>query len=314
MKSRALDLALELVRSAIAGSGLPAFGLTLLACYELLLAALLLAPGGETGLGAFADEFRVWCFGSDPSTGRVDPAYVMGMTLPPLLVGALLGALWWQPLRAAWARPRALVAPALAAVAVTAAAAAGFASVGIDPPRGPLPFPAEALRTRHPAPHLELTAHDGAPVDLAQLRGRVVLLTAVYASCPHTCPAVLSQARSAVDALEPGEREDLRVIAVTLDAAHDTAPALAALAARHGLAAPLYRLVTGPPERVERTLDAMSIARRRDPATGIIDHANLFILVDRDGHVAYRFTLGDRQRRWLVAALRALLRERGSVG
>jgi len=61
---------LDALRRFITGGGLPAFGLTLLVLWEMLLLALLLAPGGETGLGAFADEFRVWCFGSDPVTGQ----------------------------------------------------------------------------------------------------------------------------------------------------------------------------------------------------------------------------------------------------
>ena len=59
--------------------------------------------------------------------------------------------------------------------------------------------------------------------------------------------------------------------------------------------APLYNLVTGEADEVERVLDDMGVARQRDPETGIIDHASLFILVDRDGKVAYRLGLGERQ-------------------
>jgi protein SCO1/2 len=50
----------------------------------------------------------------------------------------------------------------------------------------------------------------------------------------------------------------------------------------------------------------------RDTDTGLIDHANLFILIDREGRVAYRFTLGERQQDWLGNALRLLLGERNS--
>ncbi len=41
----------------------------------------------------------------------------------------------------------------------------------------------------------------------------------------------------------------------------------------------------------------------------MIDHANLFLLVDRAGRIAYRLTLGERQQRWLTSALEFLLRE-----
>jgi len=46
----------------------------------------------------------------------------------------------------------------------------------------------------------------------------------------------------------------------------------------------------------------------------VIDHANLFLLLDRNGKVAYRLGLGDRQERWLASALRILLQEPTHVG
>jgi cytochrome oxidase Cu insertion factor (SCO1/SenC/PrrC family) len=76
----------------------------------------------------------------------------------------------------------------------------------------------------------------------------------------------------------------------------------------------LYHLVTGDPADVERLLDRMQIARQRDPETGVINHANLFLLVDRDGRIAYRFGLGERQQRWLTSALEILLREETASG
>ena len=103
-------------------------------------------------------------------------------------------------------------------------------------------------------------------------------------------------------------------MAVTLDPEHDSPEVLAGLAEAHGLSAPLYQLLTGEPSEGERVLNEMSIARQRDPETGVIDHANLFLLLDRDGQVAYRLGLGERQERWLVSALRVLLREAPGAG
>lgn len=77
----------------------------------------------------------------------------------------------------------------------------------------------------------------------------------------------------------------------------------------HSLELPVYNLVTGDPAEVERILDEMSVARIRDPETGVIEHPNLFLLLDRDGRLAYRLGLGERQQRWLSAALRVLLGE-----
>ena len=295
------------------GGGFPVFALCLIVFYQLLLLALLLMPAGETGLAAFADEFRVWCFGYDPATGRLQWGYVVGMMTPPLMLGAILVLVWFEPLRTLLRHPAALVAPAGAAALLVAGAAGAFSVLGSTLDRDELPFPAEALRTAHHPPELRLTNQVGERVDLGQLRGKVVMLTGVYASCPHTCPLILAQAKRAIGELAPEEQADLRVVAVTMDPEHDSSEVLAELAGMHGMETPLYNLVTGDANEVERILDAMGITRKRDPKTGVIDHANLFLLVDRDGEVAYRLTLGELQERWLVSALKLLLREPSDV-
>ncbi len=99
-----------------------------------------------------------------------------------------------------------------------------------------------------------------------------------------------------------------------MDPETDSPEVLAQLAKNHGMDAPLFRLVTGEPAEVERVLDRMEIARQRDPETGVISHANLYLLIDRQGRVAYRLGLGERQQRWLVSALRVLLREEAASG
>jgi protein SCO1/2 len=164
------------------------------------------------------------------------------------------------------------------------------------------------------APDFVLTNQMHEPVELAALQGNVVILTAVYASCPHTCPVILSQVKDAIAQLAPEQRDDLRLVAVTMDPDHDSPEILARLAENHGMQAPLYNLVTGESSEVERILDRMQFARERDPETGIISHVNLYLLIDRDGRVAYRLGLGDRQQRWLASALKVLLKEEPASG
>jgi protein SCO1/2 len=244
----------------------------------------------------------------------MDPSYALSLLAPPILLSVVLAMLWREPLRAALARPRTIAFDVGAAALLVGAAASGFVVLGASPAKGELPFPAEELRTSYRAPELRLVDQAGEPVDLAALRGEVVLLTAVYASCPHTCPIILEQARHALDALSPEERARVHVVGVTLDPGHDTPEVLAELAGMLGVERPTYRLVTGPAEEVEHVLDRMDVSRRRDPATGVIDHANVFLVVDPEGRVAYRLTIGERQQRWLVSALRELVREVPNAG
>jgi protein SCO1/2 len=170
-------------------------------------------------------------------------------------------------------------------------------------------FPGARIRTEVPAPSIAVVDHEGRPLTLEALRGRVVMVTGIYATCSLACPMILSQAKRALAELTPEERDAITVVAVTLDPERDDPPRLHALATAQGVAAPAWRLAGGDPRAVNAALDALGITRRRDPETGVIDHASLFLLVDRGGRVAYRFTLGELQERWTVEALRSLVRE-----
>lgn len=293
-----------------ASVGFPLFALSLLAAVELWLLAMLLFPGGDSGLGAFADEFRVWCFGYDPATGELEWAYTAMLFADPLVLGALIAALWYRPLKRSAARIRRVALPLLAAaLAAVAALSFGLLSTAEGPKRGVLPFPAEALRTSFTPPEIDLENQDGSPVTLRDLRGKVVVVTGVYASCGHTCPLLMAQATRALAALAPAERAQIRVLAVTLNPEFDTREVLAAARDRYRVSSPEFQFLTGEPPIVHEILDALQIARVKNPHSGAIDHSNLFILVDKQGKIAYRLTLGERQERWLISALQLLSRE-----
>jgi protein SCO1/2 len=119
----------------------------------------------------------------------------------------------------------------------------------------------------------------------------------------------MAQAKTAVAALSKEQRRDLTIVGITLDPKNDTPERLMQMARGQGVSAPLWNLVTGEPARIERILDLLSVARQRDPETGVIDHSNLFLLVDREGKVAYRLTVGKQQQLWLISALQVLLAE-----
>jgi protein SCO1/2 len=305
---------LEVFRNLLTGAAFPAFALSLLVCWEIFLIAMLLAPADTSGFGAFAEDFRIWCFGYDPATGRTEVAYVMSMIIPQFMIGGFIAFFWWEPLRELSKQPRLIARYLGAAALLVAGASVSFVLTAEQGQRGELPFPAEELRTAYEAPQFALINQLRETVGPAEFKGNVIILTAVYASCPHTCPLILSQAKGAIAELSPEEREGLRLIAVTMDPENDSPDVLQKLAQNHGMQPPLYHLVTGASADVEPLLDRMEIARQRDPETGIINHANLFLLIDRQGRVAYRLGLGERQQRWLTSALRVLLREEAASG
>lgn len=300
----------RIVQTFFASWRFPVLVLSVLLAFKALVLLVLFVPAAPTGFGAFAEEFKVWCFGFDPATGHMESAYVGLALAEPLVIGAVIVGVWWRPLREVLGvRPRAIIPYVGLAALIVAAGASSLLLMKTDARADELPFPAKSLRTALVTPPVALTDHEGEAVSLDALRGRVVMITGVYASCGYACPMILGQARRAVAALAPSERSDLRVLAITLDPDHDGRDQLAQMANAQSVATPTFHLLWGEPRAVDTALDDFAIPRKRDAATGVIDHANLFILVDRRGTIAYRLTLGALQERWLVEALRTLLRE-----
>lgn len=189
----------------------------------LFLLFMLLVPASSDTLGSFAQDFKVWCFGYDPATGTFEWGYVFIFIAQPTVLAAVTAGVWASPLREALAAPRQTLPWVGAAAAFVVASIALM--VALQPParaEGELPFPATSLRTEFAAPTLSLTAQDGSTVDLAALRGQVVMITAIYARCGDTCPMIFAQSKAALAELSPEQRAGVRALAVSLDPERDT--------------------------------------------------------------------------------------------
>ena len=144
----------------------------------------------------------------------------------------------------------------------------------------------------------------------ADLRGRVVLVTGVYAACTTACPEIFLELKKILAELPAPDRSSLSVVALSLNPEYETSALMNLIAEGRGLAYPEFRYANAPkPAAMHDALTRLQFSATRNPQTGVIDHANLFLLVDRSGHIAYRFTLDPRHRAWLRAGLRALLLE-----
>ncbi len=300
-------MALRTIERFFSGWRFPAFAIALLLFTSAWSGVLLAIPAAPTGLGAFAEAFRAWCLAPGDGGGSSVMAFAIFFEL--LSLAALIGFVWNQPLRRQLRQSAGAMAPTVGTAALVALAMAGSLALVRSPAPTRPEFPERELRTALPAPKLRLTNQDGAPVSLSELKGKVVVATAVYARCGLACPRILGQAKRVVAGLSDAQRQDVRVLGITLDPEHDDVAALGALAEAQSVRAPLYQLLTGGEAEVNAALDGFGVERRRVPKTGVIDHSNLFVLIDREGKVAYRFTLDALQEEWMAAGLRALLRD-----
>ncbi|TVR55103.1 MAG: SCO family protein [Puniceicoccaceae bacterium] len=295
------------------GAGLPVFLLTVTVLYEAFLLAVLFAPAGSGPWSRFAVDFKVWCFSYDPRTGGMAWALVWIMLLEPVFITGLVLLVWRRGLGAlltlqGWWRQRGAV---FAAGAVAAAAFGGLYIYGLaDASEADLPpFPGERIRTALEPPAFELTDQAGQTVRLADLRGRVVLVTGIYALCSLSCPEILLELRNLLDGLPPEAREHLSILALSLNPEYDSPLLRARIVSAYNFTHPEFRYLNDEPEAMREILARLQFAHLFNPRTGVIDHANLFILIDADGRIAYRFTLNARTGHWLREAVLQLTAE-----
>lgn len=290
----------------------PVVMISMLVFTMLLLVSVLLIPESASAASAFAEDFKVWCFGYDPTTGEMEWAYVWMFLIQPFFLIGLMLLVWFKPLKEVASQALLKMVPYVAVAFVVVCSMGASFTLLVDSenaPVDPTAFPAERIRTHHTPAPFALTNQDGDTVSLASLQGRVVLITAVYATCGYTCPMILAQTKRAVSQLAEEEKEDLTIIAITLDPEHDTPEVLKRLTNAQEVEAPFFNTLTGSPTDVNEILDRYGFSRSRDPETGIIDHVNLMILIDRGGLIAYRFSLGEQQEHWLTEALHYLIEE-----
>src|SRR5262249_56804710 len=73
-----------------------------------------------------------------------------------------------------------------------------------------------------PAPGFALISQDGAPVALADLRGKVVAVTFIYTSCTDTCPMLTALMVRVQDQLGQDFGERIAFVSITVDPDRDT--------------------------------------------------------------------------------------------
>jgi protein SCO1/2 len=131
-----------------------------------------------------------------------------------------------------------------------------------------------------------LTNHVGAKTKLDVFRGRPVLVSMFYSSCPSACPLLISNIKRIEAALDPAVRSELRVVLVSFDPKHDTPEALRGVIERHGVDASRWMLMTGKDDEIRDVAAVLGIKYRQ--ADGSFNHSSVITLLDRDGVIKLR--------------------------
>jgi protein SCO1/2 len=142
---------------------------------------------------------------------------------------------------------------------------------------------AAVLTPAKPAPPIRLHNYLGQPVNIDSYRGKAVLVTFLYTSCPDICPLITSNLRVALNLMGKAKAAKVQIIAVSVDPRGDTPKAVAAFLARHGMTGRMQYLI-GSAKELARVWKAWGVGSERDAQQPqFINHTGLVYGVTASG-------------------------------
>jgi protein SCO1/2 len=153
--------------------------------------------------------------------------------------------------------------------------------------------PASRSESHGASANFTLTDQDGRPFQLAQLRGKVVLLFFGYTSCPDACPTTLSKLSRVYRLIGP-QADRVMTLFVSVDPGRDTPRRLKDYLKYFKISSVG---LTGTKEEIDAVVSkygARYEIEKSDSAAGYhINHSTDMYLIDQKGEVVRRFKYED---------------------
>lgn len=142
--------------------------------------------------------------------------------------------------------------------------------------------PDESVTIGKPALDVQFTDENGETFRLSDLRGKPVIVSPIFTSCPHTCTMITSSLREALTAIsKPGGKYE--VLTVSFDPA-DTPEDLKAYKKEHLLPAG-WKLAVGEGDAMNAFLASLDFRYSAEDTGGFV-HANLVAVLTPDQHIS----------------------------
>lgn len=171
------------------------------------------------------------------------------------------------------------------------------------PPRAPSEIGRRAVDIA--VPNFTLTDQDGKRFELASTRGKVVLVTFIFTSCPDVCPLLTAHFASIQRALADGNPSDYRLLSITTDPERDTPSVLRDYGAGFKADFRNWYFLTGTRSELAKVwrLFGVNVAKT---AAGQVQHTSLTTLIDRQGQRRVDY-YGDKwQEKEILKDMRSL--------
>ena len=138
------------------------------------------------------------------------------------------------------------------------------------------------------APEFTLTNQEGKRLALKELRGKVLAITFIFASCTDTCPLLTAKMAGLRDRLGPDFGSKVYFLSITVDPERDTTEVLKRYAEAYKANLAGWAFLTGTPAEVHDVAKRYGIYYKKTPR-GDVDHTFLTSLVDQNGTIRVQY-------------------------
>jgi protein SCO1/2 len=161
------------------------------------------------------------------------------------------------------------------------------------------------------APQFELTDQDNKRIALKNLRGKVLAITFIFASCADSCPMLTATMAIMQDRLGTAFGPDVHFVSITVDPERDTPEVLKRYAVSHRVNHAGWSFLTGTPAEIRDVARRYGIYYSKTPQ-GDLEHTFLTSLVDPAGTLRVQYMGVRFDPDEMLRDLRSLTRRPGT--
>jgi protein SCO1 len=129
----------------------------------------------------------------------------------------------------------------------------------------------------------KLTDQDGKPFKFSGTRGKLVLVTFIFTTCPDVCPLLTAKFAAIQRTLEENKFRDYFLLSITTDPERDTATALKQYAHHFKAEVRSWSFLTGSRQDMAKVWKLFGVNVTKNES-GQVQHTSLTTLVDRQGN------------------------------
>jgi protein SCO1/2 len=166
----------------------------------------------------------------------------------------------------------------------------------------------DSLPKIKPAPEFKLTNQDGKQLALKDLRGKVLAITFIFASCADTCPLLTAKMAGLQARLGSDFGSKVYFLSITVDPERDTPDVLKRYAEAHKANPAGWAFLTGTPAEIRDVAKRYGIYYKKMPR-GDVDHTFLTSLADQNGTLRVQYMGVKFDPDEMLEDIRSLVRE-----